>query len=112
MEAKIEEYLQQFEDVVEKEQTEEQVKMGNDKKMRLFYRGEKLFLVIFEDTNPLRIEIRCNRVLGKTLRERYESVMAGRALGRNGTEIICSGQLADDEVIDLVRHSYEISVEE
>jgi hypothetical protein len=35
--------------------------------------------------------------------------MESRALGRNGIEIICSGQLSDDEVIDLVRHGYEES---
>ncbi len=76
-----------------------------------FYRGEKIFLLIEEGTEPLRIEIRCDRRLSKTLQERYESVMQGKLLGRNGTEIICSGQLSDDEIVDLVRHSYEISGE-
>ncbi len=77
--------------------------------MRLFLRGEKIFLVIETGTSPLRIETRCDRKLSKTLQEQYESVMESRALGRNGIEIICSGQLTDDEVIDLIRHSFEIS---
>ena len=75
----------------------------------VFYRGEKIFLVLEKGTNPLRIELRVDRQLSKTLQERYESGMQGRALGRNGTEIICSGQLSDDEIIDLVRHGYEMS---
>ena len=37
--------------------------------------------------------------------------MESRALGRNGIEIICSGQLTDDEIFDLIRHAYEVSVE-
>ena len=82
---------------------------GEKLTQRIFRRGEKIFLIIEAATSPLRIEIRCDRRLSKLLQSRYESVMNGRALGRNGTEIICSGQLTDDEVIDLVRHSYEIS---
>lgn len=75
----------------------------------VFYRGEKIFLVLQKGTRPLRIELRIDKRLSKTLQERYESVMQGRLLGRNGTEIICSGQLTDDEIIDLVRHGYEMS---
>lgn len=112
MEEKILEYLQSFDDIREESAVVEQAKMGEGKEMRLFYRGEKLFLVMYRSTNPLRIETRCNRALARNLREKYESVMNGRALGRNGLEMICSGQLSDGEVIDLIRHSYEISVEE
>ena len=80
--------------------------------MRIFSRGEKIFLVVETETNPLRIETRCDRRLSKTLQEQYESVMESRALGRNGIEIICSGQLTSEEVLDLIRHSFEISVPE
>lgn len=77
--------------------------------LRIFERGEKIFLAIEEDTSPLRIETRCDRKLSETLQGRYESVMESRSLGRNGIEIICSGQLTDTEILDLVRHGYEIS---
>ena len=79
---------------------------------RIFSRGERIFLVLAPGTEPLRIETRCDRKLSKVLQERYESVMESRALGRNGIEIICSGQLTTDEVLDLVRHSWEISLPE
>ena len=83
-----------------------------EKNLRIFERGERIFLIIEEGTSPLRIETRCDRKLSKVLQERYESVMESRSLGRNGVEIICSGQLADGEVIDLVRHSFEMSKSE
>ena len=78
-----------------------------EKEWRVFELNGHVFLCIEKGTDPLRIELRCERNLSKTLQERYESVMESRALGRNGIEIICSGQLTGDEVIDLVRHAYE-----
>ena len=92
-------YIARLEDVSER----------RDNGMRIFSRGERIFLVIEEGTSPLRIEMRCDRRLGQTLKERFESVMTSRALGNNGIEIICSGQLTNDEVFDLIRHSFEIS---
>ena len=94
-------YLKQFEDISERQ----------DQGMRIFERG-KIFLCIETGTNPLRIELRCDRKLSQTLQERYESVRESRALGRGGIEVICSGQLSSDEVLDLVRHAYEISTAE
>ncbi len=96
------EYLGRFEDIVERA----------EKGWRIFSRGEKIFLCVEEGKTPLRVELRCDRKLGKTLQERYESVMESRALGRNGIEIVCSGQLSDDEVYDLIRHAYEVSAPE
>ena len=93
-------YLKQFTDISERQ----------DKGMRIFERG-KIFLCIETGTNPLRIELRCDRKLSQTLQARYESVMESRALGR-GIEVICSGQLSADEILDLVRHAYEISTED
>ncbi len=95
--------LAQFGDI-----SERQEKTG-DKNWRIFERAGKIFLCIELGASPLRVELRCDRKLSRTLQERYESVMESRALGRNGIEIICSGQLTDDEVHDLVRHAYEIS---
>ena len=83
-----------------------------EKGMKIFSRGERIFLVMEPGTDPLRIQLRCERNLSKTLQERYESVMESRALGRNGIEVICSGQLEHDEIIDLVRHGYEMSAPE
>lgn len=76
-------------------------------KLLCLRRGEKIFLVIESEGVPLRMELRCDERLGRLLQERYESVMVGRILGRNGIEVICSGQLTVEELRDLVRHAYE-----
>ena len=89
----------------------ENVTERRDGGMRIFSCDDKIFLVVEEGTSPLRIETRCDRKLSKLLQERYESVMQSRALGNNGIEIICSGQLTNEEVLDLIRHSFEISKE-
>ena len=107
LEDRIVEYIQQFDEVREEEQHNK-----DDKALRVFYCGDRIVLVIEKGTEPLRIELRCDYRLSKTLQEQYESVMESRALGRNGIEIICSGQLEHDEIIDLVRHGYEMSAPE
>ncbi|MDO4220277.1 MAG: MmcQ/YjbR family DNA-binding protein [Candidatus Saccharibacteria bacterium] len=85
------------------------VSVHDEKEYKIFLRGETIFALFEPGKEPLRMQVRCDRELSKTLQERYESVMESRALGRNGIEIICSGQLTHDEVIDLVRHGYEQS---
>jgi predicted DNA-binding protein (MmcQ/YjbR family) len=95
------EYLERFDDITERE----------EKGWKIFERGEKIFLCMEQGKTPLRLELRCDRKLGQTLQERYESVMESRALGRNGIEIICSGQLSKDEITDLIRHAYEVSAD-
>lgn len=95
------EYLKRFDDIAERV----------EKGWQIFERGEKIFLCMEQGKTPLRLELRCDRKLGQTLQGRYESVMGSRALGRNGIEIICSGQLNEDEIFDLIRHAYEVSAE-
>jgi len=74
--------------------------------MRIFKRDGRIFLVVWEGTNPLRIEMKCDEKLGKLLRNKYESVLNSKVLGRGGIEVICSGQLSRDEVVDLVKFSW------
>ncbi len=82
----------------------------NKEKMRVFHVGDdaadKAFLVIRKNT----IELRTDRKLGQLLREKYESVMESRYFGRGGIEIVNSGQLQKDEVEDLVRLSYNLTI--
>ncbi len=96
------EYLGQFGDLSER----------TNAGMRIFERAGRICTCIETGTRPLRLELRCDRKLSLTLQERYESVMESRALGRNGIELICSGQLTDEEVLDLVRHAYEMTTPE
>ncbi len=65
--------------------------------------------LVAEDSSPVRISLKCDPQLAELLREKYESVLPGYHLNkRHWNTVICSGQLGDDELQDLVRHSYEL----
>lgn len=69
----------------------------------------RMFALIGEDSKPLRVSLKCDPQLAKNLREKYETVLPGYHLNKkHWNTIICSGQLSDDEIFDLVRHSYEL----
>lgn len=69
----------------------------------------KLFAIIQDGSKPLRISLKCDPQLAQNLREKYESVLPGYHLNKkHWNTIICSGQLSDDELHDLIRHSYEL----
>lgn len=67
--------------------------------------GGKAFLVL----HPNTIEVRTDGNLKRLLTEKYESVMESRYFGKGGIEIVLSGQLALDEVQDIVRLSYNLT---
>ncbi len=54
--------------------------------------------------------MRCDAKLRNLLREKYESVMESRYFGRGGIEIVDSGQLTQEEIEDLVRLSYNLTL--
>lgn len=74
--------------------------------------NEKLFAIIAEGSNPVRVSLKCDPLLAKHLREKYEEVQPGYHLNKkHWNTIICSGQLADDEIKDLARLSYRLVTE-
>ncbi len=71
--------------------------------------GDKMFSLIAEDKTPLQVSLKCDPLLARTLREKYESVMPGYHLNKkHWNTIVLSGQLSESEIQDLVRHSYEL----
>ncbi len=69
----------------------------------------KMFAIIQDNSKPLRVSLKCDPQLALTLRERYETVVPGYHLNKkHWNTIICSGQLTDDELKDLVRLSYNL----
>lgn len=83
----------------------EKTETVDEKTRTLYFKDEKVFLVVNKNT----IEVRTDGELKKMLIEKYESVMESRYFGRGGVEIVLAGQLDDDELIDLVRLSYNLS---
>jgi len=69
----------------------------------------KMFALLNEDADPLRISLKCDPTLAELLRERYETVLPGYHLSKkHWNTIICSGRVPDDELRDLIRHSHEL----
>jgi predicted DNA-binding protein (MmcQ/YjbR family) len=71
--------------------------------------GDKMFAIIAEKSNPLRVSLKCDPQLAEVLREKYETVIPGYHLNKkHWNTIICSGQLSADELKDLIVHSYTL----
>ena len=69
----------------------------------------KMFAIITDGSDPLRVSLKCDPLLAETLRERYETVVPGYHLNKkHWNTIICTGQLGDDEIKDLARLSYQL----
>jgi predicted DNA-binding protein (MmcQ/YjbR family) len=69
----------------------------------------KMFALIDNASKPLRISLKCDPILAETLREKYETVVPGYHLNKkNWNTIICTGQMADDDIKDLANLSYQL----
>lgn len=72
----------------------------------------KIYAIVAEDSDPLRLSLKCDPNLAETLRQQYETVVPGYHLNKkHWNTIICSGQLTDSEIEDLVRLSYRLVTE-
>lgn len=73
--------------------------------------NEKMFALIQEGKDPVRISLKCDPVLATVLREKYEEVQEGYHLNKkHWNTIIMSGQLSWTEVQALIIHSYDLVV--
>lgn len=71
--------------------------------------SDKMFAIVAEKSSPLRISLKCEPKLAELLREKYESVMPGYHLNKqHWNTILLTGQLSDEDIKDLIRHSYEL----
>ncbi len=69
----------------------------------------KMFALIEEGSQPLRLSLKCDPQLAETLRDRYESVMPGYHLNKkHWNTLALTGQLGWQEVQDLINHSYQL----
>lgn len=73
---------------------------------------DKMFAIIPEGKEPIQISLKCDPLLAKTLRERYETVLPGYHLNKtHWNTILMTGQLTNDELLGLVDLSYNLVVE-
>ncbi len=80
-------------------------------KVAVYKVGGHMFALIQEDSQPVRLSLKCDPQLARLLREKYETVMPGYHLNKkHWNTLLLSGQLSWDEVSHLIRHSYELVV--
>lgn len=69
----------------------------------------KMFALISEGKEPVRLSLKCDPELSKTLREKYDEVMPGYHLNKkHWNTMVLTGQLAWEEVKGLIRHSHSL----
>ncbi len=69
--------------------------------------GNKMFALIAEGKEPVRLSLKCDPLLAVTLREKYETVLPGYHLNKkHWNTIVLTGQLNWEEVQDLIQHSH------
>ena len=71
--------------------------------------NEKMFALMAEKSNPVRISLKCDPQLAVLLREKYETVMPGYHLNKkHWNTVVLSGQLTWEEIQGLIIHSYNL----
>lgn len=71
--------------------------------------SDKMFALITEGKEPVRISLKCDPELSKVLREKYETVLEGYHLNKkHWNTVILTGQLPWEEIQALIRHSYDL----
>jgi predicted DNA-binding protein (MmcQ/YjbR family) len=79
------------------------------KDVAVYKAGDKMFALISEDKDPVRISLKCDPILAETLREKYETVLPGYHLNKkHWNTVVLTGQLSWPEVQDLIQHSYQL----
>jgi predicted DNA-binding protein (MmcQ/YjbR family) len=74
---------------------------------------EKMFALIDEKADPIRLSLKCDPNLARILRERYESVLEGYHLNKkHWNTLLLTGQLDDQEIKDLIVHSYSLVIDD
>lgn len=83
------------------------------KEVAVYKAYDKMFALIAEGSDPIRLSLKCDPELSKLLREKYETVMPGYHLNKkHWNTILLSGQLTWEEVQDLIRHSHLLVTEQ
>ena len=71
--------------------------------------GEKMFALIQEKSEPLQLSLKCDPLLATTLREKYETVLAGYHLNKkHWNTVYVDGRLTDQQLQAFIHHSYDL----
>lgn len=71
--------------------------------------NDKMFALIAEGSEPVRLSLKCDPQLSVLLRDKYETVMPGYHLNKkHWNTIVLSGQMGWEDIQGLIRHSYDL----
>jgi predicted DNA-binding protein (MmcQ/YjbR family) len=71
----------------------------------------KMFALVALGAAPGSVSLKCDPDLAASLRRRYTAITAGYHLNkRHWNTVTLDGSVPDDEVLDLIHHSYELVV--
>jgi predicted DNA-binding protein (MmcQ/YjbR family) len=71
--------------------------------------NDKMFSLIAENSDPVRLSLKCDPQLSQVLRGKYETVMPGYHLNKkHWNTMVLSGQVSWEDVQGLIRHSYDL----
>jgi predicted DNA-binding protein (MmcQ/YjbR family) len=72
----------------------------------------KMFALIAAKKDPVNLSLKCEPVLSDVLREKFVSVMPGYHLNKkHWNTIVCSGELSEQELQDLITLSHRLVTE-
>jgi predicted DNA-binding protein (MmcQ/YjbR family) len=71
--------------------------------------NDKMFALIPEGREPVRISLKCDPQLAQLLRDKYETVMEGYHLNKkHWNTVLLTGQLPWEDIKGLILHSYNL----
>ena len=71
--------------------------------------NDKMFALIPEKSNPVRISLKCDPQLSQLLREKYETVMEGYHLNKKHWNTVAfNADVSDKLILELLHNSYQL----
>jgi predicted DNA-binding protein (MmcQ/YjbR family) len=82
-----------------------------DEITRVYRVGGKMFALMSEELDPLRINLKCDPADALALRAEHEAIVPGYHMSkRHWNTLILDGSLSDELVYELINHSYQLIV--
>ena len=79
------------------------------KEVAVYKIGDKMFALIQEGSDPVRVSLKCDPVLAEVLRQKFETVMPGYHLNKkHWNTVVLTGQLPWEDIQGFIRHSYNL----
>jgi len=82
-----------------------------DETARVYKVGGKMFALVAEEADPLRLNLKCDPQDALALRRQHAAILPGYHMNkRHWNTLVLDGSLPDSLVRELIDHSYELVV--